>query len=100
MQSAYLDIRLPTVTPLVRRIDVRVQPRAPRDEIGGWRAGRLQVRVTAPPVDDRANVAVCKLIAKRAGVPRSAVSVVAGARSRDKVVEVSGLDALPDWATG
>ena len=83
-----------------RRIEVRVTPRAPRDEIAGWRAGRLRVRVTAPPVDDRANAAVCKLIAKRAGVPRSAVSVVAGGRSRDKVVEISGLGALPDWMTG
>ena len=83
-----------------RRIEVRVQPRAPRDEIVGERGGRLVVRVTAPPVDDRANAAVCKLIAKRAGVPRSAVSVVAGARSRDKVVEITGLDAPPDWATG
>jgi uncharacterized protein (TIGR00251 family) len=77
------------------RIDVRVQPRASRDEIAGWRGGRLVVRVTAPPVEDRANVAVSKLIAKRAGVPRSAVRVVAGQRSRDKVVEVSGLETLP-----
>ena len=78
-----------------QRIDVRLQPRAPRDEIAGWRGGRLVVRVTAPPVDDRANAALCKLIAKRAGVPRSAVAVVVGLRSRDKVVEISGLDDLP-----
>jgi uncharacterized protein (TIGR00251 family) len=78
-----------------QRIEVRLQPRAPRDEIVGWRGGRLVVRVTAPPVDDRANLALCRLIAKRAGVPRSAVRVAAGLRSRDKVVEVCGLDALP-----
>ena len=73
---------------MARRIDVRVQPRAPRDEIVGRRNGRLVIRVTAPPVDDRANVAVCRLIAKQAGVPRSSVRVVSGGRSRDKVVEV------------
>jgi uncharacterized protein (TIGR00251 family) len=78
-----------------QRIEVRLQPRAPRDEIVGWRGGRLVVRVTAPPVDDRANLALCRLIAKRAGVPRSAVRVATGRRSRDKVVEVRGLDALP-----
>jgi uncharacterized protein (TIGR00251 family) len=83
---------------VAERIDVRVQPRAPRNEIAGWRGDRLVVRVTAPPVDDRANVAVCRLIAKRAGVPRSAVRVVIGARSRDKVVEVAGLDSVPAWA--
>ncbi len=64
----------------------------------GWRAGRLLVRVTAPPVDDAANVALCRLLAKRAGVPRSAVRIVKGARSRDKVVELSGLEGLPEWA--
>ncbi len=78
-----------------QRIEVRLQPRAPSDEIAGWRGGRLVIRVTAPPVDDRANAALCKLIAKRAGVPRSAVRVVVGLRSRDKVVEVSDLDTLP-----
>jgi uncharacterized protein len=80
---------------VAQRIEVRLQPRAARDEIAGWRGGRLLVRVSAPPVDDRANAALCKLIAKRAGVARSAVRVTAGMRSRDKVVEVSGLDALP-----
>ena len=83
---------------VAERIAVRLQPRAPRDEIVGWRGGRLVIRVTAPPVEDRANAALCRLIAKRAGVPRSAVDVVAGARSRDKVVEVSGLEEPPAWA--
>ena len=84
---------------MAERIEVRLQPRAPRDEIVGQRGGRLVVRVTAPPVDDRANVALCRLIAKRAGVARSRVRVVTGLRSRDKVVEISGLGELPGWAT-
>lgn len=77
------------------RLEVRVQPRASRDEIVGWRSGRLLVRVTAPPVDDRANEALCRLVAKRAGVARSAVRVIRGSRSRDKLLEISGLDAPP-----
>jgi uncharacterized protein (TIGR00251 family) len=77
---------------VTQRIEVRLQPRAPRDEIIGRRGGRLVVRVTAPPIDDRANVALCRLIAKREGVARSRVRVVAGMRSRDKVVEISGPD--------
>jgi uncharacterized protein (TIGR00251 family) len=72
----------------VTRIPIRVQPRASRDEIVGWKAERLLIRVTAPPVDDRANVAACRLVAKAAGVPRSAVRVASGARSRDKLIEV------------
>ena len=73
-------------------LHVRVQPRAKRDEVVGERGGALVVRVTAPPVDGRANEAVCALVAKRVGVPKSAVSVVRGARSRDKVVRIAGID--------
>lgn len=71
-------------------LDVRVIPRAARDELAGTRDGRLLVRVTAPPLDGRANTAVCALIAKRAGVPKGAVSVVRGDRSRDKRVRIDG----------
>jgi uncharacterized protein (TIGR00251 family) len=77
----------------VGRIAIRVQPRAARDEIAGAREGALLVRVTAPPVDGRANEAACKLIAKRLGVAPSRVSVVRGAAARDKLVEVEGLQA-------
>jgi uncharacterized protein len=74
------------------RIAVRVQPRAGRDEIVGERAGALLVRVKAPPVEGRANEAVRKLVAKRLGVAPRRVSVVRGASSRDKLVEVDGMD--------
>jgi uncharacterized protein (TIGR00251 family) len=70
---------------------VRLQPRARRNEVTGERDGRLVVRVAAPPVDGRANDALCKLIAKRAGVPRGDVTIVLGAGSRDKLVRVEGL---------
>jgi uncharacterized protein (TIGR00251 family) len=75
------------------RIAVRLQPRASRDEIVGLRDRVLVVRVTAPPVDGRANGALCKLITRRAGVAASRVSVVRGERSRDKLVQVEGVDA-------
>jgi uncharacterized protein len=51
----------------------------------------LEVRVTEPPVDDRANSALVKLIAKRAGIARGRVSIVRGEHSREKLVRVSGL---------
>jgi uncharacterized protein (TIGR00251 family) len=54
-------------------VEVKVTPRASRDEIVGMRDGVLAIRVTAPPVDDAANRAVVKLISKRAGVPRDRV---------------------------
>jgi uncharacterized protein len=67
---------------------VRVIPRARRDEVGGERAGRLVVRTTAAPVDGRANEAVCRLVAAHLGVRRQDVSVVGGARSRDKTLRI------------
>jgi uncharacterized protein len=72
---------------------IRVQPRAKRTEVAGEREGAIVIRTNAPPVDGKANAAVCRLIAKRAGVPAGAVSVVRGQSSRDKVVRVEGMDA-------
>lgn len=72
-------------------IRVRVRPRASRDEIVGWREDTLRLRVSAPPLNRRANDAVVELISRTAGVARSAVSVVAGERGRDKLVRVTGL---------
>jgi uncharacterized protein (TIGR00251 family) len=73
-------------------VQVRLQPRASRTEVVGERGGAVVIRVTAPPVDGRANEALCALVAERAGVPRREVSVVRGATSRDKVVRVEGVD--------
>lgn len=67
---------------------VRVIPRAKRDEVGGRRAGRLIVRTTASPVDGRANVAVCKLVAEHLGVPARHVTIESGQRSRDKILRI------------
>jgi uncharacterized protein len=72
---------------------VRVQPRASRDEIAGEWQGALKIRVTAPPVDDRANEALRRLLAARLKVPLSAVRIAAGERSRTKRVEIQGVTA-------
>jgi uncharacterized protein len=72
----------------VLTLKVKLTPRASRDEIVGMRDGVLVIRITAPPVDDAANRAVVKLIAKRAGVARSRVRITSGARSRNKRIEI------------
>src|SRR5438876_935510 len=73
---------------------LRVQPRASRNEIVGWREpGVLSVRVTAPPVEGEANRAVGALLAKALGLRPSAVTVVQGERGRDKLVRVIGVSA-------
>jgi uncharacterized protein len=74
-------------------IRVRLTPRTDRDELVGMRDGVLLARVTAPPLNGRANRALCALIAKRLRVAPSRVEVVRGARGRDKLVRVEGLGA-------
>jgi uncharacterized protein (TIGR00251 family) len=70
---------------------VRVSPRSSRDAIEGEHEGALKVRLTAPPVDDRANDALRRLLAARLKVPVSAVRIVAGEKSRIKRLSVAGV---------
>jgi uncharacterized protein (TIGR00251 family) len=73
-------------------LTVRLQPRAKRNAIVDERDGVLRVSVAAAPVEGQANAALCKLIAKRAGVARGRVTVIRGERSREKVIHVEGLE--------
>ncbi|MGO9640557.1 MAG: DUF167 domain-containing protein [Candidatus Acidiferrales bacterium] len=72
---------------------VRVQPRASREEIAGVHDGALKVRLTAPPVEDRANEALRRFLAARLKVAVSAVRIAAGERNRTKRVEIVGASA-------
>lgn len=58
-----------------------------------WDGGVLKVRLTAPPVDGAANEALLDLLAEKLGMPRRALSIIQGATSRQKVVELAGLTA-------
>ena len=78
---------------MTARIDIRLTPRGGRDRIDGWDGTLLRVRVAAPPADGRANESMIRLVAKALGVPPSRVTLVSGAQSRTKVVEVEGLTA-------
>lgn len=72
---------------------VKVQPRAPRNEIAGPLGEALKVKVTAPPVDSAANEALVKFLAERLDCPRNAVQLVRGQTSRHKVLRLLGLTA-------
>ena len=70
---------------------IKVQPKASRDQVVGYREGVLQLRVTAPPDKGRANAAVVSLLALALGVAKSRVRIVRGQTSRDKLVTVESL---------
>jgi uncharacterized protein len=71
---------------------VRVQPRASRDGIAGEVEGALKIRLTAPPVDDRANEALRRFLADELNIAISAVRIAGGERSRTKRIEVRGVE--------
>lgn len=74
------------------RIPLRVHPSAGENELVGIRDGVLVVRVSAPAIEGRANKSAQQLVAKRLRLPKSSVRIVRGHRSRDKVVEIDGLE--------
>ena len=72
---------------------VRVQPRASCDEIAGEYQYALKIRLTAPPLDDRANTALRKFLASRLKVSLAAVRIASGEHNRNKRVEIRGVTA-------
>jgi uncharacterized protein (TIGR00251 family) len=73
-------------------IAVRVKIGSGPDRLLGMRDGTLQARVSAAPVEGRANRALCRLIARHAGVAPSAVEIASGERSRAKLLRIHGIE--------
>ena len=72
-------------------IRLRVQPRASADRLEGVYGDHIRLRLTAPPVDGAANTACVAFLAKTLGIRGSQVHIRAGAKSREKLVHVTGL---------
>lgn len=71
--------------------NVKVIPRAARNEIVGVEGDAVKVRLNAPPVEGRANEALVKFFAQELGVARAQVEILRGDTSRHKVVRVRGV---------
>jgi uncharacterized protein len=76
----------------VVRITVRVRPGSSRPGVGGGHDGALVVRVSARAVGGQATAAALAAVAEAFGVPRRSVTLVSGAASRTKVIDVPGAD--------
>lgn len=70
---------------------VRVIPRSGRNEVAGMQGDAMKVKLTAPPVEGAANAALIHFFADRLDVRRSAVSIIAGERNRNKTVRIEGV---------
>jgi uncharacterized protein (TIGR00251 family) len=69
-------------------VEIRLQPRGGRDAVVGERDGAVLIRISAPPVDGKANAALIAFVAKTIGVPKIAVTIIRGETSRNKVIRV------------
>ena len=74
-------------------IKLKVTPNARRNEVLGWRGDELAVKLTAPPVEGKANRALVRFLAQALEVRAVDVSLVRGEGARRKLVRIAGLDA-------
>jgi uncharacterized protein (TIGR00251 family) len=74
---------------------LRVQPRAKRDELAEPQAEQLKVRITAPPVEGKANAHLRRFLAEVFGVPASRVELLAGEQARVKRLRIRAPTRLP-----
>ncbi|MFA6076006.1 MAG: DUF167 domain-containing protein [Negativicutes bacterium] len=74
-------------------LKIRVQPKSSKNAFVGEFDDALKISVTAPPVDSEANKVLCEFIAKRFKLPKSAVSVLVGETSRNKIVAIENITA-------
>ena len=78
-------------------LQVRVQPRSSRDQVSGLLDDRLRIKITAPPVDGKANNHLVKYLSRQFKTPVSRISVLSGHSGRNKQLLISHPTVVPDW---
>ena len=81
-------------------LKVYLQPKSSKNEVVGPYRDGIKVKVTAPPIDGKANEALIRFLAKKFGIPPSCIEIIKGLHSREKTLRISTtvLDALPDFS--
>jgi len=72
-------------------IQVRLQPRASRNGFAGVTGDSLKIRLTSPPIDDRANRQLIEFLSEELDFPASRIALLSGQKSRSKVVGFKGI---------
>ena len=80
-------------------VKVYLQPRSSKNEIVGPYRDGLKVKVSAPPIEGKANEALIRFLAKELGVSPSSIEIIKGHHSREKTLKISGvaLQKLQNW---
>ncbi len=80
-----------SVKPGAIELTISVVPRSSRCEIAGIHNNSLRIKLTSPPVDNKANIQCCEFIAKQMGIARQQVAIIRGQTSRHKVLRIEGV---------
>lgn len=78
-------------------LTIRVQPRSASDQVVGIVGDTVRIRLTAPPVEGKANRALTRLVAREFGVAPSRVAVMKGEHGRDKHLRIARPRSIPAW---
>ena len=73
-------------------IQVQIQPGSSKDQIIGLHNGRLKIKISAPPIDGKANQNLIEFISKALGVSKSKIEILKGRTSKLKTLKISGVD--------
>ena len=76
-------------------LDCHLQPKASKDEFAGLQGDRLKIRLTAPPLEGKANAHLQAFLAKAFGVAKSQVSLESGELNRQKRLRIRAPQSLP-----
>ena len=74
-------------------LEIKLHPRAGRDQIAGVINNRLKIDVSAAPVKNKANQSMIKLLSKILKVPQEAIAIKRGATGRNKLIEICSISA-------
>ncbi|RPI79680.1 MAG: YggU family protein [Desulfobacteraceae bacterium] len=72
-------------------LKIHLVPRSSRDQLVNCTGDQLKIKITAPPVEGRANQALIAFLAKQLGIAKTKVELVAGATSKQKKIRIHGL---------
>ncbi|PWM32265.1 MAG: hypothetical protein DBX55_01330 [Verrucomicrobia bacterium] len=73
---------------MLQRIKIRALPNAPKSECAGAYMDCVKIRLSAPALDGKANAELVKFLSRKLGLPKSAIRIKSGERSREKIVEL------------
>ncbi|WP_413289930.1 DUF167 domain-containing protein [Bdellovibrio sp. HCB337] len=86
-----LQAKVITKTERGCRLSLFVQPKSSKNEIIGPHNGALKIKITAPPVDGKANAELVDFLSEILGIPKRQIEILKGETGRNKSVEIFGL---------